>query len=479
MIGEHIGSVWVNGGFKAGAGPQVKLFDPSTGALTMTMQSASGDDVDEAVKASHAAFNGEWSSWTPQRRGELCLAIARIISTAREDLVDLVVADTGLPLWMARADADAAARYFEYYAGLADKLSGHTVPLGTAAVDYTVREPWGVCAAILPFNVPVQMAARSVAAALISGNTMILKPADQAPLAQLYLPQLIHAAGAPLNVVTAVAGPGEAAGAALVSHQEVDHVTFTGSLSAGRQVMAIAAGTVKPVLLELGGKSPHLVFDDADLERAVPAIVSSALRTAGQVCSAGSRVLVARDRFSALVSLLGSQADMLRVGPAAEDPDVGPVVSAEQRTKIVAGVETALAEGAQKITDRSLLTSKEEGYFVNPCVLTTEDQANYAAREEIFGPVVVVLPAESDDQVVAMAEDSDYGLVAGIWTNDLSRAHRVAHKLKAGQVFVNAYGTAGGVELPFGGYRRSGFGRLKGIEGAMEYTQVKNVQIAL
>jgi aldehyde dehydrogenase (NAD+) len=478
-VSETIEAVWVDGGFQVGGGPPLDLYDPSTGKINSTLLTASDVDVDRVVEASHEAFLGDWAEWAPSRRGELCREVARSIRDRESELVDLVVADGGLPVWMARADVHTSARYFEYYGGLADKLSGRTVPLGRTAIDYTVHEPWGVCAVVLPFNVPLQMAARSVAAAIISGNTVVLKPADQAPLVQLLMAAIVAAAGAPANVVTAVAGTGATTGNRVINHHLVDHITFTGSLPTGKRIMAAAAESMKPVLLELGGKSPQLVFSDADLDLAVPAIVGSALRSAGQVCSAGSRVLVDRSRHDELLARLVASADALRVGSAADNLDLGPVVSADQRDKIASGVQLAVVQGAAQATRRPIVSSVEGGYFVNPCVLSTDDPQNHAAREEIFGPVLTVLPADSEEHAIAMSQDSEYGLVAGVWTNDVRRAHRTARQLRAGQVYVNCYGVGGGVELPFGGYRRSGFGRLKGIDGALAYTQTKNVCVDL
>jgi aldehyde dehydrogenase (NAD+) len=472
-------AVWVDDAFQAGSGEAINLYNPSTGEVAVSLLSASDDETDYVVAASQAALTGEWAAWTPMRRGALCLQIAHNITQCEQQLVDIVVEDTGLPVWMARADVRTAIRYFGYYAGLADKLTGQAIPLGPSMVDFTVREPWGVCAVVLPFNVPVQMAARSVAAALITGNTVVLKPAEQAPLAQIMVAAIIAEAGAPTNVVTAVVGNGNTVGHRLISHRLVNHITFTGSLPVGKRIMATAAERVTPLLLELGGKSPHIILSDGDLDLAIPAIVASGFRSAGQVCSAGSRVLVERDRHDELLTRLSEAADGLQIGPARDDPDVGPVISAEQRDTIIAAVGVAQKEGADRTTARALTPRTDAGYFINPTVLSTDDPQNYAAREEIFGPVITVVPVDSADQALTICDDSDNGLVAGVWTQNISSAHRIAAGVKAGQVYVNTYGVGGGVELPFGGYRRSGFGRLKGVEGALEYTQLKNVCIAL
>ncbi|HWF57941.1 MAG TPA: aldehyde dehydrogenase family protein [Candidatus Dormibacteraeota bacterium] len=470
-------AVWVGNAARDGTGEPLEVLDPSSGRRLVEFPAAGPPDVDAAVEAAAAARMGEWAGWTPLDRGRLCSRVAAALLDDVESLADLVVRDAGLPVSMARRDVETAARYFEYYAGLADKLQGDTIPLGPGFIDYTVREPWGVCAAVLPFNVPMQMAARSLAPALIAGNVVVLKPAEQAPLAPLEMARRCALAGAPPGVVNAVTGTG-AAGQRLVGHRLIDHITFTGSLGTGRRIMAAAAARVVPVILELGGKSPQLVFADADLDAAASTIVSSALRTAGQACSAGTLILVEEAVAAPLMERLATLVAALRVGPAAGDPDVGPVITAQQRDRILAAIEAAGEEGAEVLAGGTP-TTEASGFFVTPTLLRAAGTAATAVREEIFGPVLTVLPFAGENGAVAIVNGSEYGLVAGIWTGDVSRAHRVAAAVSAGQVFVNNYGVGGGVELPFGGYRRSGFGRLKGVEGALQYTQVKNVCVAL
>ncbi|MGX7678309.1 aldehyde dehydrogenase family protein [Jatrophihabitans sp. DSM 45814] len=465
-------------GARTGSGQSFTIFEPSTGEALDELAVATAEDVSAVVGDASAALCGPWRDWTPLERGRLLQRVARSIEAQGDRLAELVVADAGLPRWLARRDVEAAARYFEYYAGLADKLFGATIPLGRQFVDYTIREPRGVCAVILPFNVPLQMAARSIAPALLSGNTVVLKPAEWAPFAPLALCQICIDAGAPSGVVTALAGLGSEIGDPLIRDPRVDHVTFTGSLATGTRVMTAAAASMKPTLIELGGKSPQLVFADADLEAAATAIVGSALRTAGQACSAGTRVLVERSCADELTRRLVVAADALTVGPAADNPDVGPVISAVQRDRISAAVQRSIDEGAVRIsrTDRQWPT---EGYFVEPTVLAAKNPEVYSAKEEIFGPVVTVLEFGSDAEALEIANGNDLGLVAGVWTHDINRAHRLSYDIRAGQVFINNYGVGGGVELPFGGSKRSGFGRLKGIDGALEYTQIKNVCVFL
>ena len=468
--------VWVGNGARAGGGPPLEVLDPSDGTRLASLETAAASDVDDAVRAAAAAAAG-WAAWTPLERGRLCQRVGAGLLADIEALSELVMRDSGLPASVARRDVETAARYLEYYAGLADKLHGETIPLGPGFVDYTLHEPYGVCAMVLPFNVPMQMAARSLAPALITGNTAVLKPAEQAPLAPLELARRCAAAGAPPGVVNAVTGAGTV-GQQLVGHELVAHITFTGSLATGRRIMATAADRVTPVLLELGGKSPQIVFADADLETAAATIVSSALRTAGQACSAGTLILAEAPVAEALSERLAARLGALRVGPAPGDPDVGPVISAEQQERILAAIAGAGAEGGTVLAGGEP-SPEPAGFFVTPTLLRAGSPRASAVREEIFGPVLTLLTFDDEAEAVATVRASEYGLVAGVWTREIGRAHRVAAAVPAGQVFINNYGVGGGVELPFGGYRRSGFGRLKGIDGALAYTQTKNVCVAL
>ena len=471
-------ALWSAEGAREGTGSGLDIFDPSTGELLNRLTSASAADLDLVVGDAVSALHGPWAAWTPAERSAALHRVGALIRERATELRDLVSLDAGLPSRMATGDVIAAAKYFEFYAGLAPVLHGDSIPLGPGFVDYTIREPWGVCAVVLPFNVPLQMAARSIAAALVSGNVVLLKPAEQAPFAAIALAQLCVEAGIPAGVVTAAIGTGADIGDPLVRHPAIDHVTFTGSLATGRRIMTTAAEGMKPVLLELGGKSPQIVFDDADLDAAIPSIVGSALRTAGQACSAGTRILVQRAVYDRVVALLGEASDALSIGAAAGDPDVGPVISERQRSIIEAAILTSIESGAERVGDRSD-SLPDGGYYVAPTVLAATGPQVTSAREEIFGPVLTVLPFDTEEEAVHIANDSEFGLVAGVWTNHLARAHRVAAQVKAGQIFVNNYGVGGGVELPFGGYKRSGFGRLKGVEGALEYTQLKNVCVAI
>jgi aldehyde dehydrogenase (NAD+) len=478
MPTTDVSGVFVDNARRAGAGGRLPLIDPSTGEEFAAVDCGSVVDVSLAVSAARAAA-GAWAASAPLERARLCARIGRLILDRADSLVEIGVHDAGLPRSLARRDVEAAARYFEFYAGVPDKLHGESIPLGDGVADFTVREPWGVCAIVLPFNFPFQLTARDLAAALCTGNTSVLKPPEQAPLAALAITELCAEAGAPAGVVNAVTGLGAETGEALVRHPDVDHITFTGSVPTARRVLEAAAQGIKPSTIELGGKSPHVVFADAPFAKAIAAIVNTTFRTAGQACSAGTRVLVERGAHDEVVSALVAAVSALRVGAADDDPDVGPLISTTQRDRVLDALAAARSDGGEILTGGAKPAEgsvPSGGFYVEPTVIAATASAA-VSREEIFGPVVAVTPFDAEEEAVALANGTDYGLVAGIWTAQLGRAHRLASSIQAGQIFVNSYGVGGGVELPFGGYRRSGFGRIKGIAGALEYTQLKNVCI--
>jgi aldehyde dehydrogenase (NAD+) len=372
-----------------------------------------------------------------------------------------------------------AARYFEFFAGIADKIMGNTIPLGPGFLDYTVREPIGVSAQIVPWNYPIQIGARGVAPALAAGCAVVLKPSSEAPMTALRLGEIGLACGLPAGVLNVVPGTGAEAGTALASHPDINQLTFTGSVDVGIAVAKMAAANVVPVVMELGGKSPNIVFADADLDLAAQGVSTAIFQNAGQTCSAGSRLLVERKAHAALVAKLAERAKSMRVGPGVSDPDMGPIISKrqletiERYVQVGAGEGATVAAGGARPSDPSL----GKGFYFQPTLLDGVGPDMRVAQEEIFGPVLAIIPFDDLEQAAAIANRSQYGLVSGIWTRDINKAMSLAARIKAGQVYINTYGAGGGVELPSGGYKKSGYGREKGLESLASYTQVKNVCI--
>ena len=462
----------------ASDGGTFDVYDPSSGQVLATVAKATGADVKRAVQSAHAALESKtWGGLAPAERGRMLFRIAGAIRERAEELAELESRDNGKPLRQARTDVQVAARYFEFFAGAADKIMGSTIPLGPGYLDYTVREPIGVSAHIVPWNYPIQIGARGVAPALAAGCTVVFKPSSEAPMTALRLGEIGLACGLPPGVLNVVPGTGNEAGAALASNPDINQLTFTGSVDVGVGVAKMAAENVVPVVMELGGKSPNIVFADADLDVTVQGVANAIFQNAGQTCSAGSRLLVERGAHDEIVDRLVARATSMRIGPGVSDPDMGPIISRRQLETIERYVTVGQGEGAAVVAGgrRPADPALSGGYFYQPTLLDRVSPDMRVAREEIFGPVLAIIEFEGIDEAASLANRSDYGLLAGIWTTHINKALALAARIKAGQVYVNTYGAGGGVELPFGGYKKSGYGREKGLESLLSYTQVKNV----
>jgi aldehyde dehydrogenase (NAD+) len=478
-IGLHASQVFICGAWRAAAsGATLPLTNPSDGSALAAIARGGALDIDAAVRAAHAALEGPWGRMSAAERGRVLMRMSSRVLDAADELARLEALDVGKPLTQARNDALALARYLEFYGGAADKVMGQTIPFANGYTALTWREPHGVTGHIVPWNYPMQIIGRSVGAALAMGNACVLKPAEEACLSALAFARIAQDAGLPAGALNVVPGLGEEAGAALTAHAGVAHLSFTGSVAVGQQVQAAAARHTIPVTLELGGKSPQLVFADADLDAALPFLVNAGIQNAGQTCSAASRILVQRDVFDAVVERMAERYRALSVGPALQDRDVGPLVSARQR-EIVEGYLALARDAGVRVAGRALLPADlpTSGHYVAPTLLAPVDGAHRLAQEEIFGPVQVVIPFDDEADALRIANGTAYGLVAGVWTKDGGRALRVARGLKCGQVFVNNYGAGGGIELPFGGVKASGHGREKGFEALYGFSALKTVAI--
>lgn len=459
---------------KASSGQRMESFDPGSGKAFASFDLASAADVDVAVRSSHKALMGAWRNVRPSERSAI---LCRAGALMRRDMARLSVAeclDSGKTLNEAMWDVMASARMFEYYGGLADKLQGSSIPLGTDYLNLTISEPVGVTAHIIPWNYPTSTIVRGIAPALAAGCTVVCKPAETTPFTALMIAALLTEAGLPDGVCNIVTGLGPEAGAALVSHPLVRHVTFTGSVKTGIATMQSAATHVASVTLELGGKSPLVVLADADIDAAVDGARWSIYSNAGQVCSAGSRLIVERKVHAELVEKFAKASKALKVGHGLRNLDVGAINSPLQLGRIQAHVEDARARGLSIATGGAVLSDQGQGWFYAPTIIDDVKMQDKLVQEEIFGPVMVVQVVESYEEALEAANCTDFALAAGIYTRDITKALRFARDVDAGQVYINEY-YAGGIEVPFGGNRNSGFGREKGIDGVKAYLRTKAV----
>jgi phenylacetaldehyde dehydrogenase len=469
----------------AASGKTFETYDPSTGEVLAHVAEADAEDIDRAVRAARKAFDdGPWGKLTPSERGRLVHRVGDLIMEHADELAALETLDNGKPFAIAKAaDIPLSADLFWYMSGWATKLDGRTnephVPYkpGSEWHAYTRREPVGVVGQIIPWNFPLLMAAWKLGPALSCGNTVVLKPAEQTPLSALRLGELILEAGIPPGVVNVVPGYGETAGAALAAHPDVDKVAFTGSTEIGKTIVHAAAGNLKKVSLELGGKSPNIVFPDADMEKAIPGAAMATFFNHGQCCIAGTRLFVEKSVFDDVVSGVADYAKNLKVGPGMdEDTDMGPLVSQEQFERVTGYLERGATEGARAVAGGGAMD--RPGYFVEPTLLVDTKPEMSIWREEIFGPVIAAAPFDDLEALARGANDTPYGLGAGIWTQDVSKVHKLSKLLKAGTVYVNTYNIFP-AEMPFGGYKESGWGREMGPEVLESYTETKSVIIEL
>jgi aldehyde dehydrogenase (NAD+) len=458
----------------------IKVHNPADGSLLGFVPRGGSEEIDIAVKAAKKAFFSiEWKRMTPYSRAKILYKTAEVIRENHQELAKLETLDVGKPLIQSQADVEIAARYFDYYAGIADKVMGETIPVEPGIIDYTVREPIGVVGHIIPWNYPLQIGARSIAISIATGNATVLKPAEDTPLSILKLVELMEPLGLPNGVVNVVTGYGHEAGAALSAHPDINHITFTGSVETGKRVMESASKNIVPVTLELGGKSPNIVFADCNEENALELVLRSIVQNAGQTCSAGSRLVIEKSIRGSFVQRLVTMMEKLSIGPGVDNHDLGPVLSKKQFERINSFVDLAKRDGIAILTggERILIENCEEGYYLKPTIFDGVPPDHYLAQEEIFGPVLTVSTFETEEEAIEIANGTQYGLVAGVWTENVGRAHRVANQLQCGQVFINHYGAGGGIAQPFGGYKKSGFGREKGLEALRNYTQLKNVAL--
>jgi (Z)-2-((N-methylformamido)methylene)-5-hydroxybutyrolactone dehydrogenase len=470
----YIGGDWVI----PHSGRKIASIDPSTEAVWAEVAEADETDIDKAVQAAKAAMSGPWKTKiTPSQRGALLAKLADLVRRHAAKLAELESRDNGKPLRDTVGEVQRAVDWLTYFAGAADKIQGEQIPIRANALAYTRREPVGVVGAVLPWNSPILLYSWKMGPALAAGNAMVLKPAEQTPVTALEIAKLVEEAGFPAGVFNVVPGYGATAGAALAAHRGVNKISFTGSHATARKIMQLASGNLKRCTFECGGKSPHIIFADADLERALVVATQSAFRSTGQSCSLGSRLFVQRPIYNEFLDRIAARARAIRIGmPLDRATHIGPQTSAEQLAKTEHYIALGKQEGARLIAGGNRPKGFAKGYFVEPTVFADVDNRSRLAQEEIFGPVLAVMPFDTEEEAIRLANDVEYGLVAGLWTSDVSRAHRVAAEIEAGLVTVNTFRTTHWM-LPYGGYKMSGMGRENGLEALHHYTEVKTVVV--
>ena len=459
-------------------GRTLEVTCPSDGLPFALIPRSGPSDVEAAIMDARRAFEGEWGALTATERGRILTRLGALVLEHVEELGGLESRDTGKPLSQGRADMVATARYFEFYGSAADKLHGDTIPFLQGYTVAVTREPHGVTGHIVPWNYPAQILGRSVGASLACGNSCVVKPSEDACLSVIRIAQLALEAGLPAGAFNVVTGLGEEAGAALASHPGIDFLSFTGSPEVGTLIQTAAARNHIGCTLELGGKSPQVVFADADLDAALPVLVRAIIQNGGQTCSAGSRVLVEKSLVGAVTEMLADRFAQLRAGPHQLDLDCGAMIHAGQQQRVEGFLARARAAGVQVLAQGRIVEGAPlGGHYVRPTLLGPVDPVAEIALQEVFGPVLCLIPFENEAEAVALANGTPYGLVAGVWTSDARRSMRVARAMRCGQVFVNGYGAGGGIELPFGGVKKSGHGREKGFEALYEFSAAKTIVV--